>query len=178
MPARGGRVIWRGMTIPRTRLALAFAALGAGAALAAAFGAETFLGVVPCALCLLERWPWRIALLFGLAGVFLPQRVARLALALAGLVVLGGAGIAVVHVGVEAKLWPSPLPECAAPHFAGGSIAERLASMPERPAKPCDEPTFLVPGLPVSTAALNLLVSLVFSAAAATFLVRSRRRAT
>ena len=142
-----------------TRLAPALAALAAGAALGGALGAENFLGVVPCALCLVERWPWRLAV----------------ALALAGLVVLGGAGVAVVHLGVEARLWPSPLPECEAPHFTGGSIAERLASMPARPAKPCDEPTYILPGLPLSTAALNLIVSLAFSAAVAIFLARSRR---
>ena len=147
----------------------------AGAVLAAVFGAERFLGIVPCALCLLERWPWRVAVVIALAGFLLPRRPARLALALAGLVVLGGAGIAGVHVGVEAKLWPSPLPECAAPHFTGGSIAERLANMPARPAKPCDEATYIVPGLPVSTAAMNLIASVVFSAAVATFLWRSRR---
>jgi disulfide bond formation protein DsbB len=98
-----------------------------------------------------------------------------LALALAGLVALGGAGIAGLHVGVEAGLWPSPLPECAAPRFSGGSIAERLASMPARPAKPCDEPVYIVPALPVSLAAMNLLASLAFSAGVAGFLWRSRR---
>jgi disulfide bond formation protein DsbB len=163
------------MTLTRTRLALADAAIAAGAVLAAAFGAERFLGIVPCALCLLERWPWRIAVLLAAVGFLLPRAPARAALALAGLVVLGGAGIAGVHVGVEAKLWPSPLPECAAPRFAGGSIAERLAAMPARPAKPCDEPTYIIPGLPVSTAALNLLASLAFPLGVATFLWRSRR---
>ena len=163
------------MTLTRTRLALANAAIAAGAVYAAAFAAEKLLGVVPCALCLLERWPWCIAVVIALVGLALPRRPARVALALAGLVVFGGAAIAAVHVGVEAGLWPSPLPECAAPHFTGGSIAERLASMPDRPAKPCDEATYIVPGLPVSTAAMNLIASLAFAAAVATFLARSRR---
>ncbi len=164
------------MTNTPTRLALAIAALAAGCALAGAFGAEDFLGVVPCALCLLERWPWRIILGIALIGWFLPRRPARVALALAGLVALGGAGVAAVHVGVEARLWPSPLPECAAPHITGATIAERLASMPARPAKPCDEPTFIVPGLPVSTAALNLIASLAFAAGIAIFFARNRTR--
>lgn len=165
----------RGMTLTRTRLALMNAAIGAGAVYAAAFAAEKLLGVVPCALCLLERWPWAIALAIALVGLALPRRGARLALALVGLVVFAGAAIATVHVGVEAGLWPSPLPECAAPRFAGGSIAERLSHMPDRPAKPCDEPTYIVPGLPVSTATMNLLASLGFAAGVATFLRRSRR---
>ena len=151
------------------------AALAAGVALGGAFGAETFLGVVPCALCLLERWPWGIAIGLVVVGLLLPRRWARAALALAALSVFAGAGIAAVHVGVQARLWSSPLPECAAPHFSGGSIAERLASMPARPAKPCDEPTYIVPGLPVSTAAMNLIASLAFSVAVAAFLARSRR---
>ncbi len=163
------------MTITRTRLALANAAIAAGAMLGGAFGAEWFLGIVPCALCLLERWPWRIAVVIAVVGFMLARRPARMALALAGLVVLGGGGIAAVHVGVEAGLWPSPLPECAAPRFSGGSIAERLASMPAHPPKPCDEPVYVVPGLPVSLAAMNLLASLAFSAGIATFLWRSRR---
>ena len=131
---------------------------------------------MPCALCLLERWPWRIILGIALIGWFLPRRPARVALALAGLVVLGGAGVAAVHVGVEARLWPSPLPECAAPHFTGATIAERLASMPARPAKPCDEPTFIVPGLPVSTAALNLIASLAFAAGIAIFCAQNAQQ--
>jgi disulfide bond formation protein DsbB len=54
------------------------------------------------------------------------------------------------------------LPECAAPRFSGGSIAQRLAAMPARPAKPCDAPTFLIPGLPVSMAAMNLVFASTF----------------
>ena len=46
----------------------------------------------------------------------------------------------------------------------GGSVAERLARMPATPAKPCDDPTFLIPGLPVSMAMMNLLASLAFAA--------------
>ena len=65
-------------------------------------------------------------------------------------------------MGVEQGWWPSPLPECAAPNLGGGSIAQRLARMPAHPAKPCDDPTYLVPGLPVSMAAGNGLLALVF----------------
>ena len=163
------------MIIPRTRHALLTAALFAAAALGIAHAAETFEGVVPCALCLLERWPWGIAIAVAVVGLALPHRPARVALGLAGLLVLGGAGIAALHVGVEARLWPSPLPECAAPQFSGGSIAERLRSMPARPAKPCDEPTYIIPGLPLSTATLNLLASLAFAAAVAGYLAQTRR---
>jgi disulfide bond formation protein DsbB len=86
--------------------------------------------------------------------------------------------LAFVHVGVEQGYWPSPLPECAAPHFSAGTIAERLASMPARPSKPCDEPTFLVPGLPLSMAAMNLVFALAFAALLAIYLARGIGRRT
>jgi hypothetical protein len=47
--------------------------------------------------------------------------------------------------------------------------------MPLRPSKPCDAPTFLVPGLPLSMAAMNLLYALVFAAGLTMFLWRSRK---
>ncbi len=136
------------------------AVLAGAAALGVALGSEWFAGLVPCALCLVERWPWRLAIGLGILGLLLPQRFARYVLALIALVVFVGAVEAAVHVGVEAKWWPSPLPECAAPHLVGGSAGSLFASMPDKPSKPCDDPTFLVPGLPVSMAATNLVFAL------------------
>jgi disulfide bond formation protein DsbB len=151
------------------------AAVAAAAALGIAMAAERWGGIVPCALCLLERWPYRIAVVLGLAAVFLPPGAARVALALLALTVLADVAIAAIHVGVEFHWWPSPLPECAAPSFGGGSIAERLARMPAAPAKPCDEPTYFFPGLPLSIAALNLIFASVFTAASSWAALRRSR---
>jgi disulfide bond formation protein DsbB len=133
------------------------------AALAAAQASEAWLGLVPCALCLWERWPYRVAIGLGLLALLLP-RMRRPMLGLMALTLVAGAGLGLVHVGVEQGWWPSPLPECAAPNLGGGTMAERLARMPARPAKPCDEPTYLVPGLPVSMALMNLLYALALAA--------------
>jgi hypothetical protein len=46
--------------------------------------------------------------------------------------------------------------------------------MPDRPAKPCDAPTFLIPGLPVSMAAMNFIASLGFFIVILDYLVRER----
>jgi disulfide bond formation protein DsbB len=151
------------------------AAVAAGAALGVAFAAEYWGGLVPCALCLWERWPYRVAIILGLAAAFLPPLGARVALALLVLTVLSGAVLAAIHVGVELHWWPSPLPECMAPHFSGGSSAERLAHMPDTPAKPCDEPTYLIPGLKLSIAAMNLIFACLFTAAATWALLRKPR---
>ena len=156
--------------LPLRTVALA-GSLAAAFALAVAHVAELGFGLVPCALCLWERWPYRVALVVGLLAALLPRH-ARWLLAVMLAAVLAGVAMAITHVGVEFRWWPSPLPECSAPAFGGGSIADRLAAMPARPAKPCDDPTFLIPGVPLSMAAMNLLFALVFSAFLAIFTVR------
>jgi disulfide bond formation protein DsbB len=159
---------------PQTLAVLA--ALGAAAALGIAYASEFWGELVPCALCLLERWPYRLVIVLGLLAAVAPRGLVRPLLYLGILCLLADAAIAAVHVGVELKWWPSPLPECAAPRFSGGSIADRLSSMPMRPSKPCDEPTFLVTGLPLSMAAMNMLFALAFSAALAISLSERRSR--
>lgn len=163
------------MTLSRLRLALALSTLAAAAALGTAFASEWWGGLVPCALCLLERWPYRVAIGLGLLGLVLPRGLARILGWLVVLAALVAAGLAFLHVGVEFKFWPSPLPECAAPHFSGGSIAQRLASMPLRPSKSCEDPTYLIPFLPVSMAQMNLLFALAFAAVLGVFLWRGER---
>ena len=158
---------------PRTLAVLA--ALGAASALGIVYALEVWGGFVPCALCLLERWPYRVVIVLGLLAAVARHRVVRPLLLLAVICLLSDAAIAAVHVGVELRWWPSPLPECAAPHITGDSIAQRLASMPARPSKPCDEPTFVIPGIPLSLAAMNLLFALAFAAALTISLTATRR---
>jgi len=163
------------MMIPRLRVALGLSVVAAALVLGTAFASEWYGGLVPCALCLVERWPYRIAIAIGLIGLVLPRWLARVALALVALTMVGAAATAVVHVGVELLWWPSPLPECAAPHFSGGSIAQRLASMPLTPSKACDEPTYLIAWLPVSMAEMNLICALALGAAITMFLRSTSR---
>jgi disulfide bond formation protein DsbB len=165
------------MSLPSVRTVALLCALAAGSALGLALASEYWGGLVPCALCLLERWPYRIAIALALLAVVVPRRLAHLALLLVVLSMLASTALAVVHVGVEQRYWSSPLPECAAPRLGGGSIAQRLAQMPARPAKPCEDATYLIPGLPVSMAAMNLLYALVFAIALAAFLWRDRNTA-
>lgn len=145
------------------RRAGAVAALLAALALATAFVAEHWLSMAPCALCLLERWPYRVLLVLGLAAAAMrgpPSRVLVLACALP---LAASIALSLTHVGVEQGWWPDPLPECMAPHFHGGTMAERLASMPLRPAKPCDTPSRLIAFLPVSMASLDLIYAAMTS---------------
>jgi disulfide bond formation protein DsbB len=158
------------------RILAVVAALGAAAALGVAYGSELWEGLVPCALCLVERWPYRVVIVLGLLAALAPRGLARTLLSLAIIALLADAAVAAVHVGVELHWWPSPLPECAAPRLSGTTLAERLASMPARPSKPCDEPSFLIPGVPLSMAAMNLLFALAFAAMLTMSLAASKGR--
>jgi disulfide bond formation protein DsbB len=151
------------MQRPPPRTLAILAALVAAAGLAFAHALEIWGGMVPCALCLLERWPYRVVIVLGLLAALAPTRLVRIILLAAVLCLLADAAIAVVHVGVEMGWWSSPLPECAAPHLSGGSITDRLASMPARPAMPCDQATFPIPVIPISLAAMNMLFALAFA---------------
>ncbi len=151
------------MTLSGIRGIALLSALAAAFGLGLALASERWEDLVPCALCLLERWPYRVAIALGLLACVVPYRWARVLLVLLVLSMLVSTALAVVHVGVEQRWWPSPLPECAAPRLTGGTIAERLAQMPTRPAKPCEDPAYLIPGLPISMATMNLLYALAFT---------------
>lgn len=127
-------------------------------------------GIMPCGLCLWERWPWRIALVIGIVGLLVPRRMARGVAWLGTLPLLAVAALSVLHAGVEWKFWPSPLPECRAPVLHGTTMAERLASMPLTPGKPCDAPTYVVDWLPVSMTVLDGVAALVVLALLVTLL--------
>ncbi len=135
--------------------------------------AQHVAGMAPCALCFWERWPYRALIVLGLliAVLWRVGRPVRTVLsALVVLTLLSAIGLSGLHVGVEQGWWPSPLPECAAPHFSGGTFAERLASMPLRPAKPCDAPNRLWAFLPVSMTTLDLLYAILLLGVSAVLL--------
>ena len=150
--------------------------LACAAAIVVARGSERVLGFVPCAFCLLERWPYYTGMGLSLAACVLPRVPGRAVLWVLAVVMLGGAGLSLTHAGVEQHWWPDPLPECSAPDFKGMTMAQRLAAMPARPAKPCEDPDFLIPGVPVSMTQMGLAYALAISAGLAISLSRSRGR--
>ena len=79
------------------------------AALGAAIFVEHVMQVAPCELCLVERWPWRVALAAALAALVLPRARSVLWVA-AVLALVASVGLGVLHTGVEWHVWPSPFP--------------------------------------------------------------------
>ncbi|WP_380066680.1 disulfide bond formation protein B [Dankookia sp. GCM10030260] len=141
---------------------LLVAALAAAAPIFAR-ASEGIWGIAPCALCLWQRWPYWVAAALALAAAAWP-RGRRLLGGLALVAVLASGAVGGFHVGVEQGWWPSPLPGCQAPRAgSGGSVEDMLRALSAAPSKPCDAPTYLVPGLPVSMAAMNVLYALGLS---------------
>ena len=121
-------------------------------------------GMAPCELCFWERWPYRALILLGLVWLAVSgtgRTAGRILGALVTVALLAAIAVSMLHVGVEQGWWPSPLPACAAPHFTGGTLAQRLAAMPLRPAKPCDAPNRLFAWLPVSMTMLDLIYAVL-----------------
>jgi disulfide bond formation protein DsbB len=151
------------------------AALLAAAAPLIAMGSERWPGLAPCALCLWQRWPYWVAAALALLALALPARWRRGALLGAAVAVLASGAIAFLHAGVEFGWWPSPLPACLAPSLGGSSVDDLLRSLPAAPTKPCDEPAYLIPGVPLSVAQMNLIYALGLAAFIGRGAMRSMR---
>jgi disulfide bond formation protein DsbB len=160
----------------RERVLAAFTIAAALAALGIALGAQRFGGLIPCALCLVERWPWRIVLALGITAALLPRPLARTTLWLAVLTLLAGTAIGAVHIGVEQHWWPSPLPQCSAPDLRGLSITERLKRMPAHPSRACEDPDYPIAGLPITFAQAQAGAALATAAILAISLATIRAR--
>ncbi|MEN0074122.1 MAG: disulfide bond formation protein B [Paracraurococcus sp.] len=138
-------------------------ALLAAAAPIFARASEGIWGIAPCELCLWQRWPYLAAAGLAILAALWPRGRRALGL-LAVLAVLASGLVAAFHIGVEQGWWPSPLAGCQAPRAVGGtSVEDMLRSLPPAPSKPCDAPTYLIPGLPLSMAAMNLLYALALA---------------
>ena len=106
----------------------------------------------------------------------MPGRGRAALLGLAGVAALVSGGIGAFHLGVEQGWWPSPLAGCAVPSASvlGGPVEDLLRGLPAAPTKPCDVPAFLIPGLPLSMAAMNIIYAAGLGALA---LIMARRGA-
>jgi disulfide bond formation protein DsbB len=139
------------------RFAAALAVLAGFGALAGALVAQYGFGLRPCVLCLVQRVPFGLAGLLGLAAL-LPATSGRrrLLAALAGIALLINSGIAVYHVGVERHWWASP--GCSAQGVQAPMSVADLARMASQPAEvPCDKPAWAWHGL--TLAGINVFYS-------------------
>jgi len=145
--------------VPLALLVISIGALGN------AYAAQFLFDLEPCILCLYQRVPYAVVGVLGVAGYVLrdSQYLGSIT-ALAGAVLLIGAGIAFYHVGVEQHWWASAA-------SCGGGAPDQAISMnqfqtmlQQKPEKACDEVDWTLFGLSMAT--YNVVVSLGLGLAA------------
>jgi disulfide bond formation protein DsbB len=150
-------------------LAATAIALIAAATIAGAWFFQLVLDIVPCPMCLEQRYAYYaiipLALLIAIAAkAGAPRGVLLLGLALIALAAFCNAAFGAYHAGVEWKFWPGPSSCTGAPSLGlgGGSLLDQLDKVK---VVPCDVVQWRFLG--ISLAGYNALISLSMAALAA-----------
>jgi len=126
------------------------------ALMAGALGSQYLGRLVPCELCMYQRYPHYGAIGAAALAILLRRTPLSLPLTvLAGLLLLVSGGIGAYHAGVEYKWWPGPQ-HCTGTVAAGADFLKRLLAAP---VIRCDEPQWTLFG--ISLAGFNFLISTV-----------------
>jgi len=124
------------------------------ALMAGALGSQYLGRLVPCELCMYQRYPHYGAIGAAALAILLRRTPLSLPLTvLAGLLLLVSGGIGAYHAGVEYKWWPGPQ-HCTGTVAGGADFLKRLLAAP---VIRCDEPQWTLFG--ISLAGFNFLIS-------------------
>jgi disulfide bond formation protein DsbB len=138
----------------------------AAAALGSALVSQHVFGLLPCKLCLVQRWPYYVGIpLAAVTALLPPGRRRRLGFGLLALVFLVSAGLGLHHAGVEWGWWPGPTDCGGGMGAASGAVGDFLKELETARVVSCTEAALRVLGL--SMAGWNALVSLALAALAA-----------
>jgi disulfide bond formation protein DsbB len=140
----------------------------AAATLMGAWYFQYFLDIVPCPMCLEQRYAYYFAIPFAALlaiAAFLraPRGLLLAGLALLALATLGNAVFGAYHAGVEWGFWPGPT-SCTGPLLnlpKGGNLFDQLDKVK---VVPCDVVQWRFLG--ISLAGYNALISLAMTAIA------------
>ena len=139
------------------------------ALMAGALGSQYFGRLVPCELCMYQRYPHYAAIVAAALAILLRRTPLSLPLTiLAGLLILTSGGIGAYHAGVEYKWWPGPQ-HCTGLTAGGADFLKRLLAAP---VVQCDEPQWTLFG--ISLAGFNFLISTVGGLAVLTQCLKRR----
>ena len=98
---------------------VALAGFGSLALFLGALGFQYIGELLPCVMCLWQRWPHRIAIALAIVGVAMPRAVIAW---LGALSMAVNAGIALLHTGVERAWWQGP-------QVCGASAAQDVGNL-------------------------------------------------
>jgi disulfide bond formation protein DsbB len=157
--------------------ASAAVAVIAAATLAGAWFFQLVLEILPCPLCLEQRYAYYLAVPLGALVAFVAARGAPRPLLLAGLAILAiaalvNAGLGAYHAGVEWGFWQGPT-DCTGPVGNLGSAGTLLQRLDTVKVIRCDEVQWRFLGL--SLAGYNVLISLLMAAIAGWGFARTAR---
>jgi disulfide bond formation protein DsbB len=141
----------------------------AAATLAGAWFFQLVLDILPCELCLEQRYAYYLAIPLGAltalaAAKGAPRMLLLAGLAILGLAALGNAGLGFYHAGVEWHFFQGPT-DCTGPIGNLGSAGNLLERLDTVKVIRCDEVQWRFLGL--SLAGYNVLISLLMAAVAA-----------
>lgn len=139
--------------------AAALAILGVAAAtLAGAWLAQAF-GIVPCELCLKQRYAYYVAVPLALAAFLAAPanaRAARFLLVLLALAFAANAVLAVYHSGVEFHWWPGPA-DCTGGYQGAADMQDFMKQLQSVRVVRCDEVGLRILGFSLANA--NVFIS-------------------
>jgi disulfide bond formation protein DsbB len=167
----------RASAAPAQTAALAITVIAA-ATLAGAWFFQLVLEILPCPLCLEQRYAYYLAVPLGALVAFAAAKGAARPIVLTGLVLLGLAalGNAVLggyHSGVEWHFFQGPT-DCTGPIGNLGSAGNLLSRLDTVKVVRCDEVQWRFLGL--SLAGYNVLISLLMAAVAVWGFVKTTRQ--
>lgn len=152
---------------------LLFALLASVVSLAFAYISEYGFGLKPCELCLFQRVPFALVIVFAGLGLW-KKSWGRALLIVIGMLFLINSGIAGYHAGVEQKWFPGPDACTSAAPDRPLTMEEILAKLKAAPLVACDQPQWDLYG--ITMAAMNAVWSLLLAIATFVALHKIRKR--
>jgi disulfide bond formation protein DsbB len=129
--------------------------------LGAALVSQYWGGLVPCELCVLQRWPWAVAITISIVALFVAHDTSLRWVALVlGLVFVVSTGFAFYHLGVEQHWFAGPS-ACTPSTTAPTTLEEMRQQILNAQVVRCDAVQWSLYG--VSLAGWNLLASFVMA---------------
>jgi len=152
----------------------------AAVTIAGAWFFQLVLEILPCPLCLEQRYAYYLAIPLGALTAVAARTGAARPLLLAGLAILAlatlaNAGLGAYHSGVEWGFWQGPT-ECSGPVVNLGNAGDLFSRLDTVKVVRCDEVQWRFLGL--SLAGYNVLISLLMAAIAGWGFVRTANART
>jgi len=159
-----------------TRSFAGFVLTASAVVLGAVLLSQYWGGLAPCELCLLQRWPWGVAITISLVTVLVGGRGALPWVALVLAVVFAASVVfAFYHLGVEHKWFAGPS-ACTANATGAVTLEQMKQQILGTAPVMCDRVQWSLFG--VSMAGWNLLASLIMTAICLFALRQARRPAS